>query len=183
MAERLVVLSDMWGIRKGLWVTSYLGYLQQHYDIVYYDCQELAQINIENETEENLHDAFVSGGIDTAVMELLKKEGNAKSSRYLAFSTGGTIAYKAGLAGLPIKFLYAVSATRIRKEIQKPLFNTRFIYGSNDKFRPTDVWASNLDVELSIMEGFDHNFYSEEKIMKDICQEFLAMVSICKCNV
>ena len=35
MAERLVVLSDMWGAKKGLWITSYLGYLQQYFDIVF----------------------------------------------------------------------------------------------------------------------------------------------------
>ncbi|MBU2995164.1 hypothetical protein KO500_01900 [Cellulophaga baltica] len=182
MAQRLVVLSDMWGIRNGLWVTSYLGYLQQYYDIVYYDCQELAQINVENETEENLHNAFVSGGIDIAVSELLKKEKKSEPSRYLAFSIGGTIAYKAGLAGLPIKSLYAVSSTRVRKETEKPSFDTRFIYGANDKFRPSDEWATNLDLEIEVIDDFGHELYSDEKITKEICQEFLTMVSMRKCK-
>ena len=35
MAERLVILSDLWGAKKGLWITSYLGYLQQYFDIVW----------------------------------------------------------------------------------------------------------------------------------------------------
>ena len=35
MAEKLLVLSDMWGVKKGLWITSYFGYLQQYYDYDY----------------------------------------------------------------------------------------------------------------------------------------------------
>jgi hypothetical protein len=177
MAERLVILSDMWGIKKGLWVTSYLGYLQQFYDIVYYDCQELANVDFKIESEEELHNEFVSGGIEVAVANLLKKESNAIPSHYLAFSIGGTIAYKAGLSGLEIKSLYTVSATRLRKEIEKPSFETRFVYGSVDKFKPSDVWASNLGLELTIIDGYNHDMYSDEKITKEICQELLAKIA------
>ena len=46
MARRLVVLSDLWGSKKGLWITSYLGYLQQYYDIVYYDSRQLADMDL-----------------------------------------------------------------------------------------------------------------------------------------
>ena len=41
MAEKLIILSDMWGSKKGLWITSYLGYLQQYFDITYYDSQPI----------------------------------------------------------------------------------------------------------------------------------------------
>ncbi len=47
MAERLVVLSDMWGAKKGLWITSYLGYLQQYFDIVFYDSLQLSDIKLD----------------------------------------------------------------------------------------------------------------------------------------
>ncbi len=54
MAERLVILSDMLGSKSGLWITSYLGYLQQYYDIVYYDSQQLANIDVPIKTLKNI---------------------------------------------------------------------------------------------------------------------------------
>ena len=74
MAERLVIISDMWGSKKGLWITSYLGYLQQYFNITFYDSQQLANLKLPVNTEENIHNAFMNGGIDTAVAHLLKKE-------------------------------------------------------------------------------------------------------------
>ena len=121
MAEKLVVISDMWGVKKGLWITSYFGYLQQYYNITFYDCQQLGNIDVPVSTEENIHKAFVEGGIDTAVAHLLKKEKDP--CHYLAFSTGGTIAWKAALKGLPTKSLTAISPTRIRLEKEKPILH------------------------------------------------------------
>ena len=100
---------------------------EQHYDIVFYDCQELANINLTIENHENLHAEFVNDGIDTAVNHLLKKE--KIPSHYLAFSMGGTIAYKAGILGLPIKSLYAISSTRVRFQKEIPSFSTKFLFG------------------------------------------------------
>ncbi|MGB5555728.1 MAG: hypothetical protein WBM83_13815, partial [Flavobacteriaceae bacterium] len=74
MAERLVIVSDMWGAKKGLWITSYLGYLQQYYDITFYDSQQLANIDLKVNTTDNIHKAFVNGGIDTASAHLLIRE-------------------------------------------------------------------------------------------------------------
>ncbi len=175
MAERLVIVSDMWGTKKGLWITSYLGYLQQHYDIVFYDCQELANINLTIETQENLHAAFVNGGIDTAVHHLLKKE--KTPSHYLVFSTGGTIVYKAGLLGLPIKSLFAVSATRVRLEKEIPNFSRNLLFGANDNFRPDTQWEKETQNKIELAPNFGHELYSDEKIIKQVCQELLAKVT------
>ncbi len=175
MAERLVVLSDMWGVKKGLWITSYLGYLQQYYNIVFYDIQQLSNIDLTIQSKENLHSAFVEGGIDTAVAHLLKKE--KTSSHYLAFSTGGTIAWKAALKGLPMKSLYAVSATRVRKENLKPECPTTLLYGGNDKFRPNEEWSEKVNKELSVVPNFGHEFYSDEKIISKICKDLLGTVT------
>lgn len=171
MAERLVVLSDMWGAKKGLWITSYLGYLQQHFDIVFYDCQQLANIDLAIDSNKNVHQAFVNGGIDTAVQHLLKKE--SEPSHFLAFSTGGTIAWKAELAGLKMKSLYNVSATRIRNESEKPKCRTTLIYGGKDEFRPSDEWAKNLEIDMEIVPNFGHELYSDEKIIQKVCKDLL----------
>ncbi len=175
MAEKLVIISDMWGVKKGLWITSYFGYLQQYYDIVFYDCQQLGNIDTPVSTEENIHKAFVDGGIDTAVAHLLKKENEA--SHYLAFSTGGTIAWKAALKGLPMKSLTAISPTRIRLENEKPDVPTNLIYGGKDEFRPGNEWADEMGTELHVVPNFGHQLYSDEKIIAEVCLELLDKVT------
>tara|TARA_R110002167_G_scaffold51427_3_gene148856 strand:- start:1692 stop:2249 length:558 start_codon:yes stop_codon:yes gene_type:complete len=176
MAERLVVLSDIWGVKKGLWITSYLGYLQQYYDIVFYDIQQLANLDLTIKSAENLHKAFVNGGIDTAVAHLLKRE--TEASHYLAFSTGGTIAWKANLKGLPMKSLHAISSTRLRFENLKPDCDTTLVYGGNDQFRPDDAWADKLDIDMVVEPNFGHELYSDEKIISKTCQTLLSVVTV-----
>ncbi len=174
-AERLVIVSDMWGAKKGLWITSYLGYLQQYYDIVFYDVQQLANLDIKINSEENIHQAFVDGGIDTAVAHLLKKE--TQPSHYLAFSTGGTVLWKAAALGLPVKSIYAVSATRVRYEEEKPKTDITLVYGENDDFRPTSNWLSKMKVNTDIIENFGHTLYTDEKMIKSICKDLLDKVT------
>lgn len=175
MAEKLLIISDMWGVKKGLWITSYFAYLQQYYDITFYDCQQLACIDEPINTNENLNNAFVNGGIDTAVAHLLKKE--TEASHVLAFSIGGAIAWKAGLKGLPMKSLTAVSATRIRVEEKSPTVNTNLIFGGYDTFKPDVKWAKKVGVDLNIIPNFGHELYSDEKIIGEVCMELLAKVT------
>lgn len=175
MAEKLIILSDMWGVKKGLWITSYFGYLQQYYDITFYDCQQLAFIDDITNTEENLHSAFVNGGIDTAVTHLLKKQ--TEACHVLAFSTGGTIAWKAALKGLPVKSLTAISATRIRKETIGPEVDMNLIFGECDKFKPELKWAKKVGVDLNVIPNFGHELYSDEKIIGEVCINLLHKVT------
>lgn len=173
-SERLVVLSDMWGAKKGMWITSYLAYLQQYYDIEYYDIQQLANIDILINTEKNIHSEFVNGGIDAAVANLAKKE--TKPAHYLAFSTGGTIAWKANLKGVPMKSLYAVSATRVRKEVERVDCNVQMLYGGKDLYKPSSNWSEAIGVRPEIIENFGHKMYSDQKIIQKVCQDLLGKV-------
>ena len=175
MAEKLLVLSDMWGIKKGLWITSYFGYLQQYYNIEFYDVQQLANLDLPVMTEENIHSAFVNGGIDTSVAHLLKKE--TEPCHILAFSTGGTIAWKAGLKGLPIKSLTVISPTRIRFEEEAPKCDIQLLFGECDKFKPSLQWAKKVGVEMNIVPSFGHELYSDEKIIGDVCMDMLNKVT------
>lgn len=175
MAEKLVVISDMWGVKKGLWITSYFGYLQQYYDISFHDCQQLGNVDVPVSTEENIHNAFVEGGIDTAVAHLLRIE--STPSHYLAFSTGGTVAYKAALKGLPVKSLTTISSTRIRLEDEKPNVPLNLIYGEHDTFKPKLEWATKVGVDLSIVPNFGHHLYSDEKIISQVCLSLLEQVT------
>lgn len=174
MAERLVIVSDMWGIKKGLWITSYLAYLQQHFDITFYDSQQLAHLEVVVHSEENIHRAFVEGGIATAAAHLVKKE--KEPAHYLGFSTGGTIAWKAGLMGLPMKSLYTVSSTRIRSETKRPQCPTTTLFGDGDIYRPKSEWYEKSMVKGKLIKGFGHSMYTDEKIIQKVCQDLLRPV-------
>lgn len=165
----------MWGAKKGLWITSYLGYLQQYYDITFYDSQQLANIDLKVNTTDNIHKAFVNGGIDTASAHLLIRE--KIPAHYLAFSTGGTIVWKAALAGLPIKSLYSVSPTRVRKEVERPDIPLTLVYGENDESRPSVDWSKKVGVDMEIINNFGHALYSDEKIIQKVCLDLLATVT------
>ena len=175
MAEKLIVISDMWGVKKGLWITSYLGYLQQYFDIVFYDSQQLGNLDVTVSTEKNIHNAFVEGGIDTAVEHLLNK--SLDPCHYLAFSTGGTIAWKAALRGLPMKSLTAVSPTRIRLEKEKPDISMRLTFGAKDTFMPSAKWAKANGEKLDIIPNIGHDLYTDEKIISDVCLGLLQKVT------
>ncbi|MGB3151549.1 MAG: hypothetical protein WBB27_12890 [Maribacter sp.] len=175
MAEKLVIVSDMWGTKKGLWITSYLGYLQQYFDITFYDSQQLANLDLAVNSEENIHKAFVDGGIDTAVTHLLKKE--STPCYYLGFSIGGTILWNAAKQGLPVKSLYCVSATRIRLQQDKPCSPFILLYGGNDDFRPSNKWATNLGIETEVLSNYGHTLYTDEKIIRKVCLDLLQQVT------
>jgi hypothetical protein len=165
----------MWGSKKGLWITSYLGYLQQYYDIAFYDSQQLANIHLAINSAENVRKEFDSGGIDIAVAHLLKNE--KEPSNYLAFGAGGTIAWKAALKGLPMKSLYAVSSTRLRLESQQPRSDIKLLFGENDEFRPSQEWIEEMGGKTEIVKNFGHDLYTDEKIIIKVCQDLLTKVT------
>lgn len=175
-SERLVVLSDMWGPKKGMWITSYLAYLQQYYEIEYYDIRQLANVDLLKQTEKNIHTAFVEGGIETAVSHLLKKE--TKPAHYLAFSMGGSIAWKANLKGLPMKSLYAVSATRVRKEVERVDGDVKMLFGSKDLYRPSAKWSETIGVDLEVVDNYGHEMYSDSEIIKKVSLDLLKKVMV-----
>lgn len=175
MAEKLIVISDMWGAKKGLWITSYFGYLQPFFDITFYDSQQLANLDLLVNSEKNLHDAFVEGGLDTAVAHLMKKE--KEPCHYLAFSMGGSIAWKAALKGLPMKSLYAVSATRLRMEEEKPEVPTTLIYGDMDVNRPSIEWSTKLGLHRQDINKFGHELYTDDQIIKKVSLDLFESVN------
>ncbi len=175
MSEKLVILSDMWGAKKGMWITSYLGYLQQYFEITYYDIQQLSNLDVAVQTTDNVHRAFVEGGIDVAVAHLLKKE--KEPAHYLGFSMGGTIAWKAGLKGLPMKSLYAVSSTRVRAEVEKPDCDTTTLFGDKDVYRPALSWYDKVGVKPQLIKGFGHTMYNDDHIINKVSLDLLHLVT------
>lgn len=157
MKKRLIILSDLWGKSAENWENQYIQKLETTFEIQYYDSCELGKIDSTADTQNNRHEQFINSGIDIAVDELLKLE---KEEIYvLAFSIGGTIAWKAGLKGLPINTLIALSATRLRYEKEKPNCNIQLIYGEEDSFQPKVGWLKKMKINPQIVAKKDHGFY------------------------
>jgi pimeloyl-ACP methyl ester carboxylesterase len=171
MKPRLIILSDLWGKEKSDWVSAYVELLRDKFEIQYYDCCELGAIDKTNYTEENLHSQFVNGGIEKAVDNLLKKEKNEID--VLAFSIGGTIAWKAALKGLNVRSLFVVSSTRLRYENEIPNGAIKLYYGENDSNIPSNNWFAKHSIDFEIIKNKEHDFYAEEDFATSICEEVL----------
>lgn len=157
MKERLIILSDLWGKQKSEWVNTYIDMLSENYDIKFYDCCELGEINISDYREEKLHEAFINGGLERAVENLIRLE--KKKVNILAFSIGGTIAWKYGLISEKIDSLICLSSTRLRKEIIKPKGEISLYFGEEDKFKPNEEWLKKMELNYEIIKNKEHEFY------------------------
>jgi esterase/lipase len=171
MKPRLIILSDLWGKGKSKWVAGYVDLLNDKFEIQYYDCCDLGGIDKKNYTEENLHSQFVNDGIEKAVENLLKTEKNKID--VLAFSIGGTIAWKAALKGLNVRKLFAVSSTRLRYENEIPNGIIKLYYGENDSNTPSDDWFEKYSIDFEIIKNKEHSFYTEKDFATSICNEIL----------
>jgi hypothetical protein len=174
MAERLVILSDLWGPRKGLWITSYLGYLQQYCDITYYDTSQLADLEETHPTAQSLLATFTEGGLERAVRNLLSKE--KKAAYYLTFCAGGTVVWNAVKRGLPVNSVYAVSPVNLHREAQGLPCPVKVLYGEYMEDKPSKKWANLTDTAMEVIPRFGKEMYSDEKIIQLICQELLEEV-------
>lgn len=119
-------------------------------------------------TEKELHKQFLNGGINNAVDELLKLEN--KEVNILAFSIGGTIAWKAALKGLKINTLYAVSSTRLRYEAKRPNCIIKVIFGEKDEFKPESTWFKKFNLEAENVKNGLHEIYKEEDVINYLCE-------------
>lgn len=168
MKQKLIILSDLWGFSNTNWIENYLEILQSNFIVKCYDSCQLGAIDITNLTEAEIHTEFINNGIDTAVKNLISLE--KESINILAFSIGGTIAWKAGLAGLKINDLHAISSTRLRLETEKPNCKIHLTYGENDKFKPNSEWFKKMDMECIIVKNGNHLCYSDEKYIHRVCK-------------
>lgn len=171
MKPRLIILSDLWGKEKSDWVSAYVELLKDKFEIQYYDCCELGEIDKTVYTEENLHSQFVNGGIEKAVSNLLKAEKNQVD--ILAFSIGGTISCKAALKGLNVRSLFAVSSTRLRYENEIPNGEIKLYYGENDNNKPANNWFEKHSIDFEIIKNKEHDLYTKKEFSISICNEIL----------
>ena len=172
MKPTLLIFSDLWGKEKSEWIQFYTDELSSIYEIKYYDSCELAEVDKSNYQEEMLHAQFVAGGIALTIDKLIAEDHN--NIDVLAFSAGGVIAWKAALGGMNVKALFAVSSTRLRKEIQTPNCHIQLFYGEDDHYKPERTWFEQLNLEELIFPNSSHEMYRSKEIAQKICQEIIA---------
>lgn len=171
MQPKLIILSDLWGRAKASWIFHYQEPLSKHFEVSYYDCCELGEVDASIYTQEHLHRQFVNGGIENAVQNLVTKV--TKPSIVLAFSIGGTVAWRAGLLGWKWSKLYAVSATRLRYEEQKPLGEISLHFGEKDVYRPNDTWMESMNLTAHLEEEKGHEVYREAAFAQQITTQII----------
>lgn len=171
MKKRLVILSDLWGLEEAEWMDCYLKILKPYFKIEFFDSRKLVDLDLSDNSEGRLHAGFVDGGIDRGVYKLKLQE--KKTIIVLAFSVGGIIAWKAGLSGLSISTLYAISSTRLRYEKEKPDCKCFLYFGANDRYKPDVEWFHELELDFNLIEDKEHEMYREEDFAKDLCQKII----------
>jgi hypothetical protein len=171
MQNRLIILSDLWGFPKSDWMHLYIQNLAPHFDIKIYDSCQLANIDRSDYTQENLHQQFIAGGIDHAVDQLLSHETDKVT--VLAFSIGGTIAWKAGISGLSMDNFHAISATRLRYEKESPHTSIHLFYGKKDLHQPQKDWLASHHLNKIIFEDEDHDCYQKPDCIEIICKKII----------
>ncbi len=175
MKARLIILSDLWGKEKSDWLEFYLKKLNSTFQIRFYNSCELAGIDKSDFREHKIHEQFVNGGIDKAVEQLIQKEKGKMN--VLSFSVGGIIAWKAGLKGLDIGHLFAISSTRLRNETNKPKCNMHLYFGENDLYMPKDDWFEKMNLKVKIIEKGEHEMYADYNVVNIICCELIKEIN------
>ncbi|MCD0468306.1 alpha/beta hydrolase [Flavobacterium sp. JAS] len=168
---RLLILSDLFGGKDPEWVKNYTDLLRSKFEIQYYDVLELANINVSNLKETDIHNQFLNDGIDNAVENLLKLERGKVV--ILGFSIGGTIAWKAALKTLEVSHLFAVSSTRLRYETESPNCKLKLYFGEKDPNKPNLKWFLDLNLTHEILQNQNHQLYLEENNCSLICDDIL----------
>lgn len=174
--KKIIILSDIWGRERSSWMEYYTCILGQYFDIQYFDCQELGEISISKKDQEDIHLEFINSGIERAVKKLGELEKDAFA--ILGFSIGGSIAWKACLSGLEIKYLFAISSTRLRYETKKPLGQIQVFFGKEDKFKPSNQWLEQMQVKNTIYINKGHELYQERDIVLGLCKQMLDSMGI-----
>lgn len=175
MKSRLILLSDLWGQGQSHWWEQYSAALAPHFEMQWYDCCELANLQLTPYEQNYLHQQFVNGGIERAVIELLQREIEQPGPKQiLSFSVGGVIAWRAIQAGLAVEHFYAISATRLRYERGMLPVSGHLWYGDKDTFRPKQEWLDRQKLQCHILPDTDHDCYTEPSVIKLITEILVA---------
>lgn len=169
MDKRLLIVSDLWGdCEKSKWFDVYASALEQSFEVLSYDSCGLGGIDTTVWDEAYIHKQFVNGGIDRAVSALCELE--LEPIDVLAFSVGGVIAWKYGIASNAVRSLTCVSSTRLRKETKKPQGRIDLFFGADDTYRPSREWCEHMGLDYTIVSDRGHLVYRDAQFAQSLCQ-------------
>ncbi|MEL7220032.1 MAG: hypothetical protein AAGJ93_01865 [Bacteroidota bacterium] len=169
-----IVLSDLWGKRKAFPLNSHKQLLEAHFRVHYFDSTLLAEIPPIITTQDELHQAFVQGGLTKAVENLSKQKINA--SCIIGYSVGGVIAWHYVIQQPKVTSLLAISATRLRYENIKPACSIQLFYGEQDPYQPTQEWYEQLGLNRQIIPLYGHDIYRIDNLKKILYHDFIRHV-------
>lgn len=171
MKKKLLILTDLWGLRKASFLNRYLDEFEAYFEIRVIDSLELACIDKRVYTKESLHRQFINGGIERAAERLfLSLE---EPVHILAFSIGGAIAWKAAMRSTYVERLTCVSSTRLRLETERPTCQISLIFGSNESFGPSIDWFETMETNRIEVIGGEHDFYRYNREIAVIKEQVL----------
>ena len=150
---------------------NYTQILKPDFDIQYYDCCELGEIDKSDYNEESLHKQFINGGIDRAVDKLTELEKHPVN--ILAFSIGGTIAWKFGIKSDKIDSLICVSSTRLRMETSMPKGKITLYFSEDDAYKPNIDWFNNMMLKPNFIKDCGHLLYKDIDFAKELCKRIM----------
>ena len=166
MANKIIIISDLWGSGRSRWVEHFRRILESNYSIQFYDACLLGSVDTRYYDERLIHQQFVEFGIDQAADKLIAQ--NEINAVYIGCSVGGVIAWRAGLKGLPMKKLITISSTRLRRESQKPKCEVINFFGKEDEYKPEDIWLNSLGFGQSFSIDGGHDIYADYEAVKFI---------------
>lgn len=171
MKPKLFIISDMFGFENADWLEKYILPLETCFGISCFDSSKLSGIESQGLETDELHSRFLQFGIAQAVDKLKTLETGKVD--ILAFSIGGTIAWKAALAGMDVNRLFLVSATRLRYETEKPNCPTQLFFGETDPYKPTDFWFKKMGLIPEIISEAGHEIYKNQAVIARICHQII----------
>ncbi|MGB3467580.1 MAG: hypothetical protein WBA74_20000 [Cyclobacteriaceae bacterium] len=171
MKERLIIISDLWGIEKSEWLPTYTQILEKRFSLKYYDSCVLGGVDKSNYNQDYLHGQFINGGIERAADNLLTKERD--KANILAFSIGGSIAWNFGLKSNRINSLVCISSTRLRKETTRPTGKIALYFGENDDYKPNMEWLIKMNLQYEILTDKGHQIYCEKHFAEALCEKLI----------
>lgn len=166
LKTKLIVLSDLLGNYNTDWVSPYIDLLKQKFEVQFYNCYELAEVDSELTGKEEIHNQFIKSGIEKVVEKLLQNEKGEIS--IIGFSIGGLIAWKAALSGLNASYICAISSTRLRYETQKPNALIDLFFAENDPYKPDKKWFEFMQLDKVIFKNETHEFYMNQEFAYEI---------------
>jgi predicted esterase len=168
----LLLISDLRGNSNAEYLLKYESFLESRFTVCKIDVCQLAEIHNSHEVDKN-HSAFINEGGLTRAVKNLQEQYKGSVDFIIGFSIGGTVAWQACLQNLSVRRLICISATRLRKETQKPNCKIEVYFGKNDSHRPSENWKLLSSLESKIIAEVGHEFYKEDDFIKSFSLEFI----------